>query len=134
MKRVVIESPFKGETAAEEAENVAYARACLLDSLRRGEAPFASHLLYTQVLDDALAAERELGIAAGLAFVRDADLTAVYVNRGVSSGMIRGVEAAGFAERPYDVRVLDAGGWGRGILDGEEALIDAWHRGNGRRP
>jgi hypothetical protein len=129
MKRVVIESPFKGANAREQAANVEYAKACMLDSLKRGEAPFASHLLYTQVLDDAVAEEREMGIAAGLAFVRDADLTAVYINRGVSAGMLRGVEAAGFANRPYDVRVIDAPVWGRGWLNGPETLENAWKRG-----
>ena len=45
---VVIETPYSRDVEA----NTEYARACLLDSLRRGEAPIASHLLHTQVLDD----------------------------------------------------------------------------------
>ena len=45
---VIIESPFKGNTPAEEAENIAYAKEVMRDSLYRGEAPFASHLLYPQ--------------------------------------------------------------------------------------
>jgi hypothetical protein len=44
MKLVIIESPYAGEVEA----NVAYARACMRDSLGHGEAPIASHLLYTQ--------------------------------------------------------------------------------------
>ena len=52
MKLVILESPFAGDVK----RNTAYARAALRDSLLRGEAPIASHLLYTQdgVLDDAL--------------------------------------------------------------------------------
>lgn len=107
MKRVVIESPYKGATPEEQEANVAYAKACMLDSLRRGEAPFASHLLYTQVLDDAKNDEREMGIAAGLKFVRDCDLTAVYIDRGVSSGMLRGTEEAARAGRAFEVRSLE---------------------------
>ena len=66
MKRVILESPYAGDVE----RNVAYARACLRDSLLRGEAPIASHLLYTQpgVLDDQIPEERQMGIDAGLAW------------------------------------------------------------------
>lgn len=64
MRRVIIESPYAGDVEL----NAQYARECLRDSLTRGEAPIASHLLYTQpgVLDDAVPRERALGIEAGL--------------------------------------------------------------------
>ena len=50
MELVVLESPFAGNVEM----NIHYARACMADCLARGEAPFASHLLYTQpgILDD----------------------------------------------------------------------------------
>jgi hypothetical protein len=102
MKRVLVESPYAGEVD----DNEAYARACLLDCLRRGEAPFASHLLYTQVLDDAKPGERQLGIAAGLVWGACADLVAVYIDRGVSSGMRRGIETATDAGLPIEERRL----------------------------
>ncbi len=44
MKLVILESPYAGHVDA----NVAYARMAMHDSLLRGEAPIASHLLYTQ--------------------------------------------------------------------------------------
>lgn len=83
--RVIIESPFAGDIDA----NVEYTRACVRDSLRRGEAPFASHLIYTQagILDDRAPDEREQGIEAGLEWGRAADRCAVYIDRGVSPGM-----------------------------------------------
>lgn len=86
MKPVVIESPYAGDVEA----NTAYARACMADSLARGEAPIASHLLYTQpgILDDAVPEERARGIAAGLTWARHAELAVFYVDRGYSSGMI----------------------------------------------
>jgi hypothetical protein len=64
MKKVLIESPYAGDVERNEK----YARACMRDCFERGEAPFASHLLYTQpgVLDDTLHHERALGIDAGL--------------------------------------------------------------------
>jgi len=66
MKRVIVESPYKGDIPT----NVAYAREALRDSLMRGEAPLASHLLYTQegVLRDEIPEERALGIEAGLSW------------------------------------------------------------------
>lgn len=64
MRLVVLESPYAGDVE----RNVRYARAAVRDCLDRGEAPIASHLLYTQpgVLDDLVPAERAMGIEAGL--------------------------------------------------------------------
>ncbi len=84
MRLVIIESPFAGSVA----ENIDYARRCVRDSLGRGEAPIASHLLYTQpgVLRDEVQSERQWGIDAGLAWRAVAELTAVYTDRGISGG------------------------------------------------
>jgi hypothetical protein len=107
MRLVILESPYAGNVAA----NVAYARACLRDSLRRGEAPLASHLLYTQpgVLRDEVPAERRKGLAAGLAWGGAAAATVVYTDRGISPGMRRGIAAARAAGRPVEYRTLGAG-------------------------
>ena len=75
MRRVILESPFAGDIEA----HVAYARRCLRDCLARGEAPIASHLLYPQILDDSIAAERALGIAAGLGWLRLAEAMVAYI-------------------------------------------------------
>lgn len=95
-KLVIIESPFAGKTPQELEENLTYARACIKDSLLRGEAPIASHLLYTQpgILDDDKPEERELGIESGLAWLEVADLSAVYTDRGISTGMRHGINSA----------------------------------------
>ena len=93
LRRVILESPFAGDAEAQE-RHVAYARAAMRDCLTRGEAPFASHLLYPQVLDDDLPIERELGIAAGLAWVPLAGATVVYTDLGISPGMSRGINHA----------------------------------------
>ncbi|WP_435657278.1 DUF7768 domain-containing protein [Brucella pituitosa] len=86
----IIETPYSGDVEG----NIAYARACLLDSLRRGEAPIASHLLHTQVLDDMQPDERALGIEAGLAWYRVATKCVVYTDRGISRGMENGLARA----------------------------------------
>lgn len=85
MRRVILESPYAGDVAA----NVDYARACLRDSLIRGEAPIASHLLYTQpgVLRDEVPDERMWGIKAGLAWRAFAEAAVFYIDRGWSAGM-----------------------------------------------
>ena len=66
MRLVIIESPYAGNVPL----NLLYLRACMRDCLSRGEAPFASHALYTQpgVLDDGDPAERAHGIEAGFAW------------------------------------------------------------------
>jgi len=101
---VIIESPYSGDVA----RNTEYARACLLDSLRRGEAPIASHLLHTQVLDDMRHNERELGIEAGLAWYRVAEKCVVYEDRGTSGGMITGIRRAKQFGVPVEYRRLEA--------------------------
>lgn len=104
MKLVIIESPYAGDIEA----NVHYARQCVRESLCRGEAPIASHLLYTQpfILRDGVPEERAWGIAAGLAWLRVADFTAVYVDHGVSAGMEKGIKAAQDAGREVIYRTL----------------------------
>lgn len=106
MRLVIIESPYAGDVDA----NVEYARRCVRDSLSRGEAPIASHLLYTQpgILDDDIPAERQWGIDAGLAWRRVAEATAVYTDRGVSRGMEYGIAAAKEAGIPVEYRQIGA--------------------------
>lgn len=102
MKRVILESPYAGDVATNEA----YARRALRDCLLRGEAPIASHLLYTQpgVLDDTIADERALGIEAGLVWGALAEATVVYTDRGISAGMRLGIERALREGRPIEYR------------------------------
>lgn len=103
--RVIIESPFAGDIEA----NIAYARACVRDSLKKGEVPLASHLLYTQdgVLRDEAPKERKLGMEAGWSMMRDADFVAVYTDRGISGGMEQGVERARALGIPCYFRSLE---------------------------
>jgi hypothetical protein len=101
---VLVESPFAGAVA----ENIAYLKRCLRDCLARGESPYASHLFFTQFLDDDDQAERALGIDAGLAWGKAAAKSVVYTDRGISGGMAYGIEAAHKAGRPIEYRTLPA--------------------------
>ena len=105
---VVVESPYAGDVE----KNVAYARAAMRDSLQRGEYPIASHLLYTQpgILDDHNLEERKLGIEAGLAWAKHAELTVVYIDLGISRGMHAAIARSEAEHRPIEVRRIE--GWG----------------------
>ena len=105
MITVMIESPYAGDVE----RNLRYLRACMADCLRRGEAPFASHGLYTQpgVLDDNDPEDRKLGIEAGFSWRRFADYTVVYCDLGITPGMIKGIEHADSSNCEF--RLLERG-------------------------
>jgi hypothetical protein len=89
--RVCIESPLRGDYT----RNLVYADALMLDSLRRGEAPFLGHLLYTRVLDDAFIGDRDVGIDAHCAYVLAADHLVVGMDLGPpTDGMQHAIDLA----------------------------------------
>ena len=104
MIRVVLESPFAGDIT----KNIEYARKCMADCLKRGEAPFASHLLYTQdgILDDDIPHERELGIEAGFIWGEQAEKVVVYQDLGISGGMQLGIDKATARGIPVEYRSI----------------------------
>lgn len=109
MRLVIMESPYAGASGEDIFGNLAFGRACLKDCLTRGEAPLASHLLYTQegVLDDRDAADRALGIEAGHSWItKHVEALVVYVDHGVSDGMRKGIIRAIQASRPVEFRFL----------------------------
>lgn len=101
--RVIVESPFAGDF-----KNVKYSRECIRDCLDRDESPFASHLLYTQkgILNDTIPDERRRGIAAADGWLAAADYVAVYMDLGVTRGMVLGIVKATKLEKPIHLRWL----------------------------
>jgi len=99
--RVIVESPFAGGF-----KNVQYSRECLRDCLNRGESPFASHLLYTQkgVLNDTVPDERKKGIDAAASWLEVADHVAVYMDLGITTGMVYGIVRAAKLGKPLHLR------------------------------
>jgi len=85
MIKVVLESPYAGDIE----RNIKFARKCMRDCIMRGEAPIASHLLYTQdgILNDDIEIERSIGIAMGLTWAKEADYAVFYTSNGWSKGM-----------------------------------------------
>ena len=108
MHLVIVESPYAGIAKWDVEDNINYARECMRDCLMRGEAPFASHLLYTQdnVLDDDVSEERFMGMEAGFAWMEKADMVAVYGDRGISRGMKDGIRRAIKLNKPLEFRML----------------------------
>lgn len=104
MTRIILESPYAGDID----RNLKYARACMRDSLLRGEAPIASHLLYTQegILDDNHPEERQMGIEAGLAWKECATRHVFYIDYGYSPGMLYARAQAEAGNIPIEERKL----------------------------
>ena len=132
MRRTIIESPFAPPQGARPEHrdlwlelHAWYCRAALSDSLARGEAPFASHALYTLpgVLDDAVPAERRRGMEAGFAWGEAADQVAVYLDLGVSQGMLEGCEHAEAAGLPREARHIS--GWRDKLPEHLATFLDA---------
>jgi hypothetical protein len=86
---VFICSPFAGDAAA----NTGKARIYLRFAIDKGYIPFAPHLLYPQVLDEAKQAERELGLFMGLAFLGKCDELWVF-GAAITEGMSREIQRA----------------------------------------
>lgn len=102
---VVVESPYSGDILL----NTEYARRAMHDCICRGEAPYASHLLYTQkgILDDDDPSQRRIGIVAGYAWGEYADAHIFYTDRGWSRGMIEAWERVLRKKLVYELRALD---------------------------
>jgi hypothetical protein len=96
-------------SAGDVAGNEAYLRRCLADSLAPGEAPFASHGLYTQpgVLRDDDPEDRRRGIEAGFAWGEVADTVVFYTDHGMSTGMALGLERANRSGQRVEFRTID---------------------------
>jgi hypothetical protein len=107
MIRVILESPFANQDKVLFERNKLYLEEAMRDCLKRGEAPFASHKMYTQCLDDNVPEEREFGIQAGFAWRSVAERTVVYTDLGISKGMQYGIEHATKNNVPIEYRSLD---------------------------
>ncbi len=112
MKRVIIESPYRGSVPINEI----YGELCMHDCLvNHNESPYASHLLYTRtwVLRDERPEERKLGIEAGFYWRDVAEQSNFYVDLGVTDGMKLGIDDCEKKGKPYQVRTLPDDLWDR---------------------
>lgn len=97
-KKVYVASRYAGDTLA----NTQAAVRCCRQVMEEGFMPVASHLLYPQILNDNDPKERALGLAFGIALLRQCDEVWVYGEP--SPGMKREIEAAKRLHKPIQYR------------------------------
>jgi len=93
-----------------------YAKACLRNSLLRGETAAAMALLFDGALDLRVEIERAAGLQAALMAVRVCHRLAVYIEKGISHEMRRVISEARDCGCPLSFRhvsspALDLPGW-----------------------
>lgn len=91
--RVYIVSPYSGKTEEEIAKNVEFAKKCCRQVVEEGKIPVASHLLFTQFLDDKNNKERELGLEFGLSLLEGCDEVYIFGST-ISAGMKKEIDYA----------------------------------------
>jgi hypothetical protein len=104
MKRVIVESPYAGDTA----RNIEYAKECCLDCIKRGEVPFASHLFFPQFLDDNNPDHRTIGVHMGYDFWEKAEEIVFYTDLGLSPGMEKALAKAFMEGKLVKKRSIDS--------------------------
>lgn len=124
--RTIIESPYAGNVE----KNLTFLRACMRDCLLKGEAPYASHGLYTQpgVLDDDVPEERIHGIHAGLSWADAAQKIVAYTNLGISRGMEYALTRHKENGKLVEMRVLE--GW---ASEGTTSVLNEARENEGKK-
>lgn len=107
MRRVIVESPYRGASQAERLRNISYLKRCLRDCIMRGESPYASHGLLPGALEEDKPEERVLGVDAGYAWWEAADLIVFYADNGWSDGMKIARGRCEFYSKAFMVRYLE---------------------------
>lgn len=115
MRRVVIESPYRGKTQAETDTYLEYLRAVFRDCYKRGESAIASHAVWPQAFgtdhQDDVAAEKQHGLKAGHAWISAADALVVYHDYGVTPGMVEGIQSAAKLKHRVAIEFRTIEGW-----------------------
>ena len=109
--RVIIESPYAARTVQGLVVRRNYLKACVQDSMERGESPLAGHGFYTQFLNDRDPRARKIGMTLAKQWMYVCHFVAVYLNYGWSPGMVEGVRLARLVGKPVEERHLPPGTW-----------------------
>jgi len=83
---VFLASPYRADDLEGYVRNLAYLHDCMQDSIKKHEAPFAPHAMYTKFLTESDKA-RAQGVGCGLNWVEAADVFVAYVDLGITEGM-----------------------------------------------
>lgn len=96
MDRVYIISRYRATTDREQEFNKAVARYFCREIIEEGKVPVASHLYYTQFLNDDYPAERETGLFLGIKDLRSCqEFLLVIIDGVISEGMKNEIEEVG---------------------------------------
>jgi hypothetical protein len=113
MRRVVIESPCaaNAEHGFSMEDHADYLQEALEDSIKRNEAPIASHGLFafTDFFNDSNPDERADCMVAGWAWLPQAHAVVAYCDLGISAGMQKGIDLALSMGIPVFYRYLREG-------------------------
>lgn len=104
---VVIESPFASSSPLLRKAHRLYAETAMRHALLEGKVPVASHVFYTDALDDTLEDERTLGMEAGFVLGDVSKECWVFVDLGVSEGMLAGARRADERGTPIMLMSMD---------------------------
>lgn len=95
MRRVILDTPYAGWSWP----LLSYAQQCMMDCLRRQEAPMVSYLLYPPMFGPE-------GMDAGLSWEQAAEAWVVYVDMGMTHNMRKSIERGYALGRSVEVRCL----------------------------
>lgn len=105
-KAVLVVTPFMAEDPAKAAKMNRYALRATKDSLGKNEAPLASHLFYSEVLNVRNPIERDIGLQSQLTWLKAADIVAVYLDFGITPAMQVAINAAVLKNKRIEYRTI----------------------------
>ncbi|UMO77363.1 DUF4406-domain protein [Stenotrophomonas maltophilia phage vB_SmaM_Ps15] len=86
-KTAILVSPFMSEDPATATKAYRYAMRAVQDSLRRGEAPMATHAFFYDSLSYKNPVERDMGLQCQISWLKKAEMLIVYTDGGITPAM-----------------------------------------------
>lgn len=104
----ILVTPFMAEDPSNASKMNRYAIRATKDSLNKNEAPLASHLFFSEVLNVKNPIERDIGLHSQLMWMRSAKLVAVYSDFGITPAMQTVINAATQLSKKIEYRTIGA--------------------------
>lgn len=101
-------TPFMAEDPSNASKMNRYAVRATKDSLNKNEAPLASHLFFSEVLNVKNPIERDIGLQSQLMWMRGAKVVVVYMDFGVTPAMQTVINAATQLSKRIEYRTIGA--------------------------
>lgn len=107
-RTALLVTPFMAEDPSKAARMVRYALRATRDSLNKGEAPLASHLFFSEVLNIRNPIERDIGLQSQLNWMKACDVVVVYLDFGITPAMQVAINNAILRHRKIEYRTIGA--------------------------